>query len=71
MGNANFPMSLTELSDDLETDGIELNVYRARVDYDQRAVGADVYITLECKATIIPKDDETPEEAYNRAMRMF
>jgi hypothetical protein len=69
--NANFPMTLRELADELEAAGMELVVYRANVEYDQRVAVTDVYATLECRAVDRRPEEDQPDDAYQRAMEIL
>ena len=63
-----FPMPLTQVCKELEEIGVEATVYRAAVDFDQRAVGTDVTITLEMRVKDIWGERDTAESAFERAM---
>ena len=63
-----FPMTLDRLNEALKETGIEVMVYRSKVEYDEHMIGSDVYLTLECRA-IDQRSDDTDEDAYARAMK--
>lgn len=65
-----FPMTLDVLVEELKNSGIEVMVYRSKVEYDERVKGADVYMTLECRA-LDQRSDESDDEAYSRAMKVL
>jgi len=65
---AQLPMTLEKLNEELKEAGVEAMVYRTKVEYDERMIGADVYLTLECRV-IDRRPDDSEEAAYERAMK--
>lgn len=66
--NNHYPMTLERLNEELTEAGVEVMVNRSTVEYDEHAIGGDVYLTLECRV-LDRRSDDSEDAAYNRAMK--
>jgi len=57
--------------EDLKKMGLEAMVYSSKVNYDERAVGTDVELTLKIVIKDVYKERDTENSAYERAMGLL
>jgi hypothetical protein len=64
-------MTIRELADELEKTGVDMIVYRTKVEYEERIFTTDIYATLECRVVDKRSDEPASSDSYDRAMEIL
>lgn len=66
-----LPLPLDRIVEDLEQMGLSALVHKAKVAYDEAAIGTDVTLTLTIRIEDIYKERDTPTSKYDKAMKVL